>query len=115
MAHVETGDFRYLVVGALNELRERTEKMTSGLVEKGRKVEVKEKKPRPCREALMEREMLSVEELTDMIGRTVEKFLGQMGFITKSDLESLEKRLNSLEKKLDRATGQQKRPTAAKK
>jgi polyhydroxyalkanoate synthesis regulator phasin len=115
MAQIETGEIRYLVVGAFNELRERAEKMTSDLVEKGKKMETGEKKARPCRDALLDREILSVEEITDVISRTMERFLGQMGLVTKSDMESLEKRLNSLEKKLDRAAGPARKTRAAKK
>jgi polyhydroxyalkanoate synthesis regulator phasin len=64
---------------------------------------------------LVDREILSLEEITDVISRTMERFLGQMGLVTKSDMETLEKRLNSLEKKLDRAAGPARKPRAAKK
>ncbi len=119
MQTMESGDFRHLVMGIMRDLRERTEKMTSELVEKGKKTDLKERKTRPSAERRMDKEIPSIEDLTEIIGRTVEKFRGQMGLLTKSDMEALERRLDSLERKVDRLVGagaaQEKKPRAAKK
>jgi polyhydroxyalkanoate synthesis regulator phasin len=112
---MESGDLRYLLMGALAELRDRTERMASDLVEKGRKAEGRERKSEASGERLISKEMPSIEELADTVSRTVEKFLGQMGLVTKSDMESLERRMRSLERKLDRVGEPAKKPRAAKK
>ncbi len=115
----ESGDFRHLLMGIVTDLRERTEKMASELVEKGKKGEVKEKKARPSVQGRMDKEIPSIDDLTETIGRTVERFLGQMGLLTKSDMDALERRIDSLERKVDRLAGagaaQKKKPPAAKK
>jgi|BarGraNGADG00312_1021997.scaffolds.fasta_scaffold04016_2 polyhydroxyalkanoate synthesis regulator phasin len=119
MQTMESGDFRHLLIGIMADLRERTEKMASELVEKGKKGEVKEKKSRPSKECRMDKEIPTIEDLTETVGRTVERFLGQMGLLTKSDMDALERRINSLERKVDRLAGtgaaQEKKPRAAKK
>ena len=114
MFTMETGNVRHLLVGAVEEGRERMGKVTSELVDKGKKAEVRDKKDKPSEECRAEKEIPTMEDLTDMIGRTVERFLGQMGLMTKGDMESLERRIGSMERKMDRLM-QEKKPPAAKK
>lgn len=119
MSTMETGDFRYFVLGAMTELRERTEKMASEFVEKGRTMSPASRARRgvvrTSGKALMGRDMPIMDDLTDMVGRTVERLLGQMGLVTKADIESLERRLQSLERKVNRLAEKEKPPRAAKK
>ncbi|MDY6794932.1 MAG: phasin family protein [Actinomycetota bacterium] len=104
MAGIELTDLPYLIIGTFAELRERSEKLAKGLVNKGKGVAPeagkRAAKGKESREILKERGMHLSDELTETIGNTVEKALGQMGLITKSDIEALDKKLASLERKM---------------
>lgn len=100
MAGFEVTDFPYFIIGACAEMRDRAESMAQSLVERGKEV-APAAKGKTAGEALKRKGVERTDELTEAVGKKVEKLLDQMGLITKADIEALDKRLASLESKLE--------------
>ena len=110
MTAMNVTDFPYLMLGMAATLREKTQDMVEDMVEKGKglvpsaKDKVKKKKvaTEKATLGLKQKSLQKTDELTEAVGDTVEKVLGQMGLITKSDINDLDKRLSSLERKINK-------------
>jgi len=115
-------DFPYLILGMAATMREKTQEMVEEMVEKGkglvpsakaRMAKQKEATGKATR-SMKERGLQRTDELTEAVGDTVEKVLGQMGLITKSDINDLDKKLSALERKINKKVKEAQKQTPPK-
>jgi polyhydroxyalkanoate synthesis regulator phasin len=99
-----------MMLGMAATLREKSQDLMEEMVEKGKslgptakaKMAKQKEATEKATKGLKQRGLQKTDELTEAVGDTVEKVLGQMGLITKSDINDLDKKLSSLERKLNR-------------
>lgn len=97
MAKKDLSDVPYLVVGSVVALQEELEKAADRLVEKGKSLTPEGRK----KAAASKKGLISKgDEFSQVVARTVQRVLENAGLVTKSDLEELEKRVDSVEKQV---------------
>ncbi|MBU1671261.1 MAG: phasin family protein [Actinobacteria bacterium] len=101
---MEPKDVPYLLLGAMSTIREETKKTVDELVEKGKSGSGKGAKgiaqaDKAVRD-LVDKGQKQREDLLNAIGKEVTRILDNMGAITKNDIRNLEKKLNSIERKI---------------
>lgn len=110
MTDMNVTDIPYMMLGMAATLREAAQDMMEDMVEKGKglvpsakdKMKKKKEATEKATLGLKQKSLQKTDELTDAVGDTVEKVLGQMGLITKSDINDLDKKLSSLERKINK-------------
>jgi DNA-binding protein HU-beta len=133
MSVFDVSELPYLVLGAVAAVREDSMKLAKDLVDKGKGLApaakgkamdgakakdaliAKAKDSAKAKDALVAKGTQRSDEVTDAVVKSVQKLLSQMGLGTKSDVESLEKRLATLEKKADKPAAKKPARKAAKK
>lgn len=123
MTAMNVTDIPYLMLGMAATMREKTQEMVEDMVEKGRglgpsakdKVKKKKEATEKATLGLKQKSLQKTDELTEAVGDTVEKVLGQMGLITKSDINDLDKRLSSLERKINKKVKEAEKEKKAEK
>ena len=123
MTDINVTDIPYMMLGMAATLREKTQEMMEGMVEKGKglapsakeKVKKKKEATEKATLGLKQKSLQKSDELTEAVGDTVEKVLGQMGLITKSDINDLDKRLSSLERKINKKVKEAEKEKKAEK
>lgn len=111
MAKKELSDIPYLLVGSLVAVQEEVEKAADRLVEKGKSLT-----PEGRKKAMADKRGLvsKGDEFSQVVARTVQRVLENVGIVTRTDLEDLDTRVSAIEKKVAR-TGKVSRKPAAKK
>lgn len=102
---MEPKDIPYLVLGAMSTARSESKKMVDELVVKGQKrfkEQPKEaaKKSEAYISELVEKGRSQQEEFANTVAKEVQRVLGNMGVVTKADLDKLNGRIAKLDKKL---------------
>jgi polyhydroxyalkanoate synthesis regulator phasin len=120
---MELNDMPYLLLGALASVRDDKIKTVDDMVSKGKelaegtkskaKSSVQDRKLDATVKELVKKGKQESAELVDAVGKVVKETLDSLGVVTKSDIKAVEKRLDSLEKKLSAAPA--KKPAAKKK
>lgn len=103
----DLSDIPYLAVGAVVALQEEVEKAAERLVEKGKSLTPEGRK----RIASTKKGLISKgDEFSTVVAKTVQRALENTGIVTRSDLDSIEKRVTDIEKKVAKS----KKPAAKK-
>jgi polyhydroxyalkanoate synthesis regulator phasin len=123
MTDMNVTDIPYMMLGMAATLREAAQDMMEDMVEKGKglvpsakdKMKKKKEATEKATLGLKQKSLQKTDELTEVVGDTVEKVLGQMGLITKSDINDLDKKLSSLERKLNKKAKEAEKDKKAEK
>ena len=123
MTAMNVTDIPYMMLGMAATLREKAQDMVEDMVEKGKglapsakeKVKKRKEATEKATLGLKQKSLQKTDELTEAVGDTVEKVLGQMGLITKSDINDLDKRLSSLERKINKKVKEAEKEKKAEK
>lgn len=112
MARKELSDIPYLFVGSVVALQEEIEKAAERLVEKGKSLT-----PEGRKKAMGEKKGLvsKGDEFSLVVARTVQRVLENVGIVTRSDLEDIDRRVTTMEKKVTSAKKKSAKKPAAKK
>lgn len=107
---MELNDMPYLLLGALASVRDDSIKTVDQMIEKGKELaegtkskvkdSAQDKRLEETMQDLIKKGKKESEELVESISKVVKDTLDSLGIVTKSDIKDLEKKLNSLEKKL---------------
>jgi polyhydroxyalkanoate synthesis regulator phasin len=97
MAKKELSDIPYLVVGSVVALQEEIEKAAERLVDKGKSLT-----PEGRKKAMEEKKGLvsKGDDFSKVVARTVQRVLENVGLVTRSDLEDVDRRVTVIEKKV---------------
>lgn len=97
MAKKEISDIPYLLVGSVVALQEEIEKAAERLVDKGKSLT-----PEGRKKAAGEKKGLvsKGDEFSLVVARTVQRVLENVGIVTRSDLEDVDRRVTAMEKKV---------------
>lgn len=103
MAGKELSDIPFLLVGSVVALQEEVEKAADLLVEKGKSLT-----PEGRKKVMSEKKGLisKGDEFSVVVARTVQRVLENVGIVTRSDLEDIDRRVTVIEKKV--AAGKKK-------
>jgi polyhydroxyalkanoate synthesis regulator phasin len=112
----DLSDIPYLAVGAFVALEEEIEKAAERLIEKGKSLTPEgRKKMAGAKKGLVSKG----DDFSQVVARTVQRALENTGIVTRSDLESIDSRVNHIEKKVATmkkpAAKPAKKPAATKK
>ena len=106
-AKMDLSDIPFLAVGAVVALQEEVEKAAERLVDKGKSLTPEgRKKMAGAKKGLISKG----DEFSTVVAKTVQRALENTGIVTHADLDSIEKRVTDIEKKV--AT--RKKPAARK-
>ncbi|MFW6113327.1 MAG: phasin family protein [Actinomycetota bacterium] len=102
---MEPKDIPYLVLGAMSTAKSESRKMVEELIDKGEKrfkADPREaaRKGEAYISELVEKGRIEQEEFAKAVAGEVQRVLGNMGVVTKADLEKLNGRIAKLEKEL---------------
>lgn len=102
---MEPADIPYLILGAMTTARSETRKAVDDLIARGQ--ERLRERPREAAKRgeayisdMVERGRAQQEEFVDAVAVEVKRILGNIGVVTKADLEKLDRRISKLEKKI---------------
>ena len=120
---MDLNDMPFLLLGALASIRDDDIKTVDDMLVKGKELAegtrskarstVKDKKFDATIKELVKKGKQESADLVDLVGKAVKDTLDSLGVVTKSDIKAVEKRLDSIEKKLSaKAAG---KPAAKKK
>lgn len=119
---MEINEMPYLLLGALASVRDDSISTVDDMVVKGKelaegtrskaKATVQDKKLEATVKELVKKGKQESSDLVDAVGKVVKDTLDSLGVVTKSDIKAVEKRLDTLEKKISPAPSARK---AAKK
>lgn len=116
-------DMPYLLLGALASIRDDNIKTVDDMLVKGKELAtgtkskarstVQDKKLDATIKELVKKGKQEGADIVDAVGKAVKDTLDSLGVVTKSDIKAVEKRLDSLEKKLSAKPA--RKPAAKKK
>lgn len=111
MAGKELSDIPFLLAGSVVALQEEVEKAADLLVEKGKSLT-----PEGRKKAMSEKKGLisKGDEFSVVVARTVQRVLENVGIVTRSDLEDIDRRVAVIEKKVAASKKKSSRKPAKK-